>query len=142
MSLLKGEQLTRSKVDAASGRCGVAWVIAPGSRALGLRLPTENAVAGHLQPGDRVDVMAIPQREGASPRVVAARVRVLSVGERLWDPGEAAADAAAASGAAESLLLSLDVTPEETLRLAAAVARETITLALTSPLGETAGTSR
>lgn len=137
VALVKGEQVTRSKVELAGARPGLAWVVPPGYRALGLRLPTEHVASGHVNPGDRVDLLAVPRRERAEPaRVLVRRARVLSVADRVWDPAEAPVDASAATGAAESLLVSLQLTADDVARVAASAERDTLMLALASPLGD------
>lgn len=135
VAILKGEQLTRSKVEVAGARPGLAWAVPPGERALGLRLAPEHAAGGHLQPGDRVDVLSVSRRGGAgSAAVIAARARVLSVGERIWDPA-GAPGAPLHAGVAESLIVSLSLSPASAARVADASDRSTLMLALVSPLG-------
>ncbi len=137
VSLLKGQQVTRSTVELAGGRPGLAWVVPPGLRAIGLRLPPEHLAAGHLNPGDRADVLAVPRRERtALARTLVKRARVLSVGERVWDPAEVSIDVSAAGPAADTVLISLLLSPADAARVAAAAEQETLLLALASPLGE------
>jgi len=131
----RGAQLTRATVELAGARTGLAWSLAPGERALGFRLPPEHAAGGHVSPGDRVDVIAVPRRPDGTLSLLARRLRVGAVGDRLWDPATAPAPPANAAPA-ESLLVTLLVPAEDAARLAAAAERDTIVLTLASPLGE------
>lgn len=132
IALVKGEQLTRSKIESAASRLGLAWSLTPGSVALSLRLPSENAVGGHALPGDWVAVVA-----AGSPLV--ARARVVAVQDRVWDPAGAPPSPFGASTPNESLLITLMLTPDQVSRVAAAVERGRITLALLSALNDERG---
>lgn len=137
VALPRGAQLTRATVELAGARTGLAWSLGPGERALGLRLPPERAAGGQIAPGDRVDVMAVPRRQGAAAVVLARRLRVGAVGDRLWDPATAPAPPVNATPA-DSLLVTLLMPPETAMALAAAAEQNAIVLALASPLGDAA----
>ncbi len=132
IGLVKGEQLTRTKIESDASRLGLAWTLRSGAVALSLRLPAESAVGGHALPGDWVAVFA-----AAEP--VVRRARIVAVHDRVWDPAGAPPSPFAATAPNESYLVTLMLTPDQVSRVAAAVERGRLTLALLSALDDEPG---
>lgn len=135
--LMKGEFVTRSKIESESSRLGLAWSLPPGLTALSLRLPPEAAVGGHALPGDWVRIIASSR---SSAETLVPRARVMAVQERVWEPGGAPASPVSGVIANETLLVTLLLTPEQAVRTVSALDRGRLALALLSPIDEaTAG---
>jgi Flp pilus assembly protein CpaB len=137
ISLTKGEQLTRSKLESEASRLGLSWSLPSGATALSLRLAAEAAVGGHVLPGDAVTVLAAPARD-APFRTVVGRARVVAVQDRVWDPAGAPPSPPAGVFANDSFFVTLLLTPEQAVRVAGAAERGRLTLALLSPLDDAA----
>jgi len=68
--LLKGEQITRSRLSRDSRFQGMAWAIPAGWTAMSLKLDLEKAVGGLIRPGDWVNLFcALDSRPGKSSPV-------------------------------------------------------------------------
>jgi pilus assembly protein CpaB len=111
--LQAGDPVLASLVEERDGGRQLARDIAAGRRAIALPIEPAFAVAGFLEPGDRVDVLLLWQ-EGAEGRVATLLdgVPLLAVGDRRR-PGGAPFDATTAvlevsAAEAEALLLALD----------------------------------
>jgi len=105
--------------------------IAPGTRAVSIQVDRVKDVAGLLQPGDRVDVIAVPPRTGNTPPQAAAilrGVRVLAVGSELEYPS-----ATPSPNQRNSTTVTLEVTPKQANLLTMADLNATLRLALRSP---------
>ncbi len=133
--LIKGEQITRTNVYEEGALLGLGWTLAVGETAVSTRLPVERAAGGHIQPGDRVDVLCALDRQPGwdEPAAFAllSRARVVAVNDKVLD---APAENTAREVSNETILVTLVLPLESAIRLALAEERGTISLALTSPL--------
>lgn len=126
-----GSQITSSKVGRPSD-VGLPVRLAPGKRAVSIQIDRVKGISGLLQPGDRVDVLAIPPRSagGELPRTAAILrgIRVLAVGTALET-----SSATPSPDYQNSTTVTLEVTPQQADLLASADANTTLRLALRSP---------
>jgi pilus assembly protein CpaB len=143
--LLAGEPVLRGKLQEAPPPQGPAARIPTGRRALAVRVDEVVAAGGILRPGDRVDVVAVFDRQTYGKEaalLLLQNIAVLAVG--METEGESPADrsssrtgegaaAAAARTAAFPKTVTLLVTPEEAQRLALAEKTGTLRLVLRAP---------
>ncbi len=136
--LLKGEQITRSRLAEADAFQGLAWTLSPNETALALNLSPEEAVAGLLQPGDFVNVLATLDGEAgpkAATKLLFSHVQVVAVGDRVWDPsGASLLRPEAKNMPNETILVTLRLTPRQAALSVLAAERGSVTLTLASPL--------
>ncbi len=126
-----GTQLTASEIGT-----NVAFALPvrlqPGMRAVSIPVDRVKDVSGLIQPGDRVDVIAIPpaKSQGPPPKAVTIfrAIRVLSVGTSLENPS-----ATPSPSEQDAATVTLEVTPGQADLLAWADANSTLRLALRSP---------
>lgn len=126
-----GAQLTASDVGT-----NVAFALPvrlqPGMRAVSIPVDRVKDVSGLIQPGDRVDVIAIPpsKQNGPPPKAVTIfrGIRVLAVGNALENPS-----ATPSPQEQEASTVTLEVTPHQADILAWADTNATLRLALRSP---------
>ncbi|MEW5912101.1 MAG: Flp pilus assembly protein CpaB [Thermodesulfobacteriota bacterium] len=127
--LFKGEVVLADKLAAPGTAGGLSAVVAPGSRAMTVRVNEVIGVGGFVQPGDRVDVLAtLAQgsfRNDPVSTTVLENVLVLTVGEKV--------EREAKSGKTPTQkvkVVTLQVTPAqaETLTLAANEGRVVLSL--------------
>lgn len=79
-AIVAGEPITETKVVRAGSSGLLAAVLAPGMRAVAMRITPETAVAGFILPGDRVDVYySEGEGSGSTTKVLFEDVRVLAV---------------------------------------------------------------
>jgi pilus assembly protein CpaB len=125
-----GSVLTRSKIG-AGGAAALPARLPVGMRAVSISIDRVKGVAGLIQPGDRVDVIAVPPRVGNEiPRASAILrgVLVLAMGNEV--------ETASATPSPENQNLTtvtLALTPNQVDLLAAADLNTTLRLALRSP---------
>ena len=91
VAIAKGEAITPAKVGSLFEGEGIGGVLASGQRGIGLRVEEVTSVGGNLLPGDRVDVIAVFEVEGTTPRKVIAKtvlqnVEVISVAQEGQTP--------------------------------------------------------
>jgi pilus assembly protein CpaB len=125
-----GSQITSSKVGHPED-VGMSVRLAPGKRAVSIQIDKVKGISGLLQPGDRVDVLAIPPRgNGGLPQTAAILrgIRVLAVGSSLET-----SSATPSPDFQNSTTVTLEVTPRQADLLASADANTTLRLALRSP---------
>lgn len=125
-----GSQITASKVGHPED-VGMSVRLAPGKRAISIQIDKVKGISGLLQPGDRVDVLAIPPRgQGGLPQTAAILrgIRVLAVGSSLETTS-----ATPSPDFQNSTTVTLEVTPRQADLLASADANTTLRLALRSP---------
>jgi pilus assembly protein CpaB len=133
-NVAENEPLTAAKVAAAGAGAGLPPMIAPGMRALSVKVDDVVGVAGFIVPGAHVDaVVTITQREQNVARVVVSNVEVLAAGTRAEQTQ--ATDGRNASASVVTLL----VTPADAERISLAASVGRITLTLRNPL-DTAAT--
>jgi pilus assembly protein CpaB len=120
---------------------GIAALTGRDKRAMAVRVDEVVAVAGFIQPGDRVDVLATlhTDEEASRPitKIIVENVPVLATGERATDASKVA------PGGNEDgpRVMTLEVSPPEAERLALASSEGRIHLVLRHPLnGAKAGT--
>jgi pilus assembly protein CpaB len=126
-----GSQLTSSEIG-TNVASALPVRLQPGMRAVSIPVDRVKDVAGLIQPGDRVDVIAIPPSRSNGPPPKAATifraVRVLAVGNALENPS-----ATPSPSEQEAATVTLEVTPEQADVLAWADSNATLRLALRSP---------
>ncbi len=125
-----GSTITASKIGSPID-VGLPVQITPGMRAVSIGVNPVEDVAGLIQPGDRVDVIAIPPRQGQAPPPASAilrGVRVLAVGQSIEY-----SSATPSPAGQNSSTVTLEVTPRQADLLAMADLNTTLRLALRSP---------
>jgi pilus assembly protein CpaB len=131
ISIPAGSQLTSSKVGRPSD-VGLPVRLAPGKRAVSIQIDKVKGISGLLQPGDRVDVIAIPQRGSGGELPPAATIlrgiRVLAIGTSLET-----SSATPSPEEENSTTVTLEVTPHQADLLASADQNTVLRLALRSP---------
>ncbi|MBV9717936.1 MAG: Flp pilus assembly protein CpaB [Candidatus Eremiobacteraeota bacterium] len=126
-----GSQLTASSIG-TNVSLALPVRLEPGMRAVSIPVDRVKDVSGLVQPGDRVDVIAIPpsRNNGPPPHAVTIfrGIRVLSVGAALENPS-----ATPSPQEQEATTVTLEVTPHQADMLAWADSNTTLRLALRSP---------
>jgi pilus assembly protein CpaB len=126
-----GSQLTASQIG-TNVPSALPVRLQPGMRAVSIPVDRVKDVSGLIQPGDRVDVIAIPPQRSNGPPPKAATifraVRVLAVGNALENPS-----ATPSPSEQEAATVTLEVTPGQADLLAWADANSTLRLSLRSP---------
>jgi pilus assembly protein CpaB len=126
LPISKGEFILPSKLAAVNAGAGLPSMIPPGMRAVSVRVNDVVSVAGFVQPGTRVDVMATGnQGGGIQTNTVLENVLVLAVGKSL---DRASAEAQVAP------VITLLVSPDDAQRLALVSQEGRIQLSLRNPL--------
>lgn len=124
-----GEFILPSKLAAANAGVGLPALIPPGMRAVSVRVNDVVSVAGFVQPGSRVDVMATGNSGGGGERqttTVLENVLVIAVGKSL--------DRSSTENAQAASVITLLVSPDDAQKLALASQEGRIQLALRNPL--------
>jgi pilus assembly protein CpaB len=106
--VLKDEPLVSSRLAAPGTAPGLAPMIPPGYRAVSVRVNDVIGVAGFIQPGMRVDVLAsghAPNTDDTMTRTVLQNVVVLSAGQVLTPEAK--------GGVINAQVVTLQVRPEE-----------------------------
>ncbi len=125
----KGEFILPSKLAALDAGAGLPSLIPPGMRAVSVRVNDVVSVAGFVQPGTRVDVLATGNEGGGNERqtiTVLENVLVLAVGKSL--------DRNAAAEAQTAPVITLAVSPDDAQKLALVSQEGRIQLSLRNPL--------
>lgn len=126
-----GSQITSSKVGRPAD-VGLPVRLSPGKRAVSIQIDRVKGISGLLEPGDRVDVLAIPPKGngGELPKTAAILrgIRVLAVGAALETTS-----ATPSPDYQNSTTVTLEVTAAQADLLASADANTTLRLALRSP---------
>ena len=130
--LRKGEQIQQTKLALeGGGRLSLRIGPEPDRRAITLKLDAEAALAGLIQPRDRVDIVGVFESASSSTEttrshamVLAQAVRVLAVDQRLSEgmegPAEMGTEAGRSSGPGRQILVTLEVEAADAWRLALA----------------------
>lgn len=124
-----GATITSSKIGHPAN-AALPVRLTPGMRAVSVEIDKVKGVSGLLQPGDRVDVIAVPKTMNEPPpaSTILRGVRVLAMGDTLEytsatpNPNES-----------NSTTITLEVTPSQADLLAMADVNTTLRLALRSP---------
>jgi len=130
ITIPQGSTLTATKVGQPA-EVGLTVRLKPGMRAVSIPVDRVKAVAGLIQPGDRVDVMAsVPRGVGIPPKTftIIRGALVLAINSQLEEAG--ATPDPDAGGAAT---VTLGVTPDQADLLTVADINTTLRLALRSP---------
>lgn len=125
-----GSAITASKVGRPAN-AALPVRLTPGMRAISIEIDRVKGVSGLLQPGDRVDVIAVPQKGGNEPppaSTILRGVRVLALGDTLEY-----SSATPSPQESNSTTVTLEVTPTQADLLAMADVNTTLRLALRSP---------
>lgn len=83
MSIVSGVPITSTMLAPPGAMVGLPSKIPPGMRAVSVSVTEESAVAGFLMPGNRVDVLAMVDREGTKTRLAVSDVEVGAVGQSM-----------------------------------------------------------
>jgi pilus assembly protein CpaB len=125
----KGEFILPSKLAAANAGAGLPSLIPPGMRAVSVRVNDVVSVAGFVQPGSRVDVLATGNPGAGNDRqttTVLENVAVIAVGKSL--------ERSSAGESQVAPVITLLVAPDDAQRLTLASQEGRIQLALRNPL--------
>jgi pilus assembly protein CpaB len=121
-----GEAFVAGRLAPVGSGAGLEVKIAPGKRAMAIRINDVAGIAGLIQPNSRVDVLVTMRESGSQDRQVAKlfmeNMRVLSVGTQ-FERGEDGKPMPATTA-------TLEVTPQESERLAVASNAGSIQLVL------------
>jgi pilus assembly protein CpaB len=128
LPMSKGEFILPSKLAAVNAGAGLPSMIPPGMRAVSVRVNDVVSVAGFVQPGTRVDVLATGQGGGNDRQTttVLENVAVIAVGKSL--------DRNASGEAQTAPVITLLVSPDDAQKLALVSQEGRIQLSLRNPL--------
>src|SRR5512146_1655818 len=105
-----GATITSSKIGHPAN-AALPVRLQPGMRAVSVQIDKVKGVSGLLQPGDRVDVIAVPQKAGNEPppaSTILRGVRVLAMGDTLEY-----SSATPSPNETNSSTITLEVTPSQ-----------------------------
>ena len=123
--IVNGEPIVNAKLVTADSGGLMAAIIAPGYRAVTLRVSPETSSGGFILPGDEVDVMLTSDGRGASrTRLLFQSIRVLAV-NAIYSENSEAANIAGSN-------VTLELTPVDAERFIAARANGALSLVLRS----------
>lgn len=125
-----GATITSSKIGRPAN-AALPVRLQPGMRAVSIQIDKVKGVSGLLQAGDRVDVIAVPQKTGTQPppaSTILRAVRVLAIGDTLEY-----SSATPSPDESNSTTITLEVTPTQADLLAMADVNTILRLALRSP---------
>jgi pilus assembly protein CpaB len=129
LPISKGEFILPSKLAALNAGAGLPSMIPQGMRAVSVRVNDVVSVAGFVQPGTRVDVLATGNQGGGNDRqttTVLENVAVIAVGKSL--------DRNASADAQTAPVITLLVSPDDAQKLALVSQEGRIQLSLRNPL--------
>jgi pilus assembly protein CpaB len=125
----KGDFILSNKLAALNAGGGLPSLIPPGMRAVSVRVNDVVSVAGFVQPGTRVDVLATGNESGSGGRqttTVLENVAVIAVGKSL--------DRSISTDAQTAPVITLLVSPDDAQKLALVSQEGRIQLSLRNPL--------
>jgi len=126
VGIFKGEALVPGRLAPEGTGAGLKVKITPGKRAYGIRVNDVATLAGMIQPNSRVDIMVViddPNEGGKrTAKLFMSNMRVLAIGT--------AAQRAEDGRPVTSPVATIEVTPEESERLAIATTQGQIQLVL------------
>jgi len=122
--IVTGEPIVDGKIVRAGSRGLMAAIIAPGMRAVTMRVSAESSSGGFILPGDRVDILFTQGREGGMARTVFEDVRVLAVNTVYNENPEAAV--------IDGNNVTLEMTPQDAETFTSARTSGNLTLVLRS----------
>lgn len=129
-TIIKGEPITARRAVETLGGSSLASLIAPGKRAMSIRVNDIIGVAGFLLPGNRVDVLGTPQQRGfqeAETETLVENLKVLAVDQQARTNKEDPVVVRA---------VTVEVTPEEAEKIVQATNNGSVQLVLRNPLEE------
>lgn len=127
LPMSKGEFLLPGKLAALNAGAGLPSMIPPGMRAVSVRVNDVVSVAGFVQPGTRVDVLATgSQGNDRQTTTVLENVAVIAVGKSL--------DRSASESTTTAPVITLLVSPDDAQKLALVSQEGRIQLSLRNPL--------
>jgi pilus assembly protein CpaB len=127
LPISRGEFILPSKLAAENAGAGLPSLIPPGMRAVSVRVNDVVSVAGFVQPGTRVDVLATGSSGSErQTTTVLENVAVIAVGKSL--------DRSVAGEAQVAPVITLLVSPDDAQKLALVSQEGRIQLALRNPL--------
>ncbi len=127
LPISKGEFILPSKLAALNAGGGLPSLIPPGMRAVSVRVNDVVSVAGFVQPGTRVDVLATGgEGGGRQTTTVLENVAVIAVGKSL--------DRSTSADAQTAPVITLLVSPDDAQKLALVSQEGRIQLSLRNPL--------
>jgi pilus assembly protein CpaB len=129
LPISRGDFILPLKLAAENAGAGLPSMIPQGMRAVSVRVNDVVSVAGFVQPGTHVDVLATGTQQGGNERqttTVLENVLVLAVGKSL--------DRNASADAQTAPVITLAVSPDDAQRLALASQEGRIQLALRNPV--------
>ncbi|HYW40793.1 MAG TPA: Flp pilus assembly protein CpaB [Terriglobales bacterium] len=129
LPMSSGEFILPSKLAALNAGAGLPSMIPQGMRAVSVRVNDVVSVAGFVQPGTRVDVLATGNQGGGNDRqttTVLENVAVIAVGKSL--------DRNASADAQTAPVITLLVSPDDAQKLALVSQEGRIQLSLRNPL--------
>jgi pilus assembly protein CpaB len=129
LPVTQGEFILPSKLAAVNAGAGLPSMIPPGMRAVSVRVNDVVSVAGFVQPGTRVDVLATGSQASGNDRqttTVLENVAVIAVGKSL--------DRGATADAQTAPVITLLVSPDDAQKLALVSQEGRIQLSLRNPL--------
>jgi pilus assembly protein CpaB len=129
LPMSSGEFILPSKLAAVNAGAGLPSMIPPGMRAVSVRVNDVVSVAGFVQPGTRVDVLATGNQGTGNDRqttTVLENVAVIAVGKSL--------DRNASADAQTAPVITLLVSPDDAQKLALVSQEGRIQLSLRNPL--------
>jgi pilus assembly protein CpaB len=130
ITIPSGSQITQADVG-TTAQAALPVRLQPGMRAVSIPIDKVKGVSGLVQPGDRVDVIAIPPRQGGQQPVavtILRGIRVLAIGATLEN-----ASATPSPDEQNATTATLEVNPKQADLLAMADVNTTLRLALRSP---------
>jgi pilus assembly protein CpaB len=126
VAVFAGDPIVPARLAPLGSGPGLEVKIAPGKRAMGVRINDVAGISGLIQPNSRVDVLVTLRTDALSQRQVAKvfmeNMRVLSVGRHM--------ERDANGDPIDATTATLEVTPDEAERLAVAMNQGTIQLVL------------
>lgn len=141
--VFRGEALLPAKLAGSEAGRGLSALLAPGMRAVAVRVDDVVGVAGFVHPGDNVDVIVTMRHDGASQatssKVILQNIKVLAVGKELDGQAKRPDKVVPATVAT----LQVDAAASEHLALAATQGKILLSLrgALDAEMVETKGVS-
>jgi pilus assembly protein CpaB len=126
VAVFGGDPIVPARLAPLGSGPGLEVKIAPGKRAMGVRINDVAGISGLIQPNSRVDVLVTLRTDPLSQRQVAKvfmeNMRVLSVGRHMERDGD--------GDPIDATTATLEVTPDEAERLAVAMNQGSIQLVL------------
>ena len=135
VSLPAGSTITDSRIGRPQ-TVALAVVLKPGMRAVSIGIDRVKAVGGLIQPGDRVDVIAVPPRVGdetPQARTIIYGALVLASGMQMESVTQPSPAPGGQDASQNLTTVTLGVTPAQADLLATADVNATLRLALRSP---------